>query len=759
MQSVRVRLRALAVPLALAVAAALAMPGVAGAVEVSHVRTTLTETTGNGDGLVGPGETFSLTERIRHDDLLYPQLTGVSGTLSESSTDLTLFEKVSGYPDVAFGAETQNSTAFTGQVAAGSECGAGYDLQLSVSSAQGTGQVPFRISSGAPGPTLAYDSADVPRAIPDLTTVESNLDVAATGRIKDVAVRLGDLRHTATGDLKVEVVAPDGTAVVLVDSEDASGDDFVNTVFSDAAAQRVAGASAPFTGSYRPEQALSALAGRSPQGQWKLRVTDKFGSDTGQLNAWGLDVRTAVCNGSPIASFTASPQPVLPGQTLTLDASGSTDPNGTIAGYEWDLDNDGSYDDGTTQTLTTTFPTRGRKPVGLRVTDDRGDTGTTVVQISVTDPPVAAFSAAPASPLTGETTTLDASGSSDPDDAPLERYEWDLDGDGEFERDGAATPTTTAQWASPGSRTVRVRVTDEDGATDVHSADVVVRNRPPIPAFTHPVPVLATTAVTFDARGTTDSDSSLVRYEWDFDGNGVYEHDAGAQPTTQHAFPGPGDVVVGLRVTDAHGGSATTTRTVAVTLAPSASFSATPNPVSLDRAVAFDASASRDDDGAIVRHEWDLDGNGSYETDTGVLPVAGRAYAAAGTYAVRLRVTDDDGATATATVSLTAANTLPTAAIAATPATLNAGESTLLDARGSGDPDGTIVRYDWDLDGNGTFETTTGGAPVRSHTYPNAGAFTVGVRVTDNHGGMRSATTPVVVRATVAGPTAPGAPG
>jgi YD repeat-containing protein len=184
---------------------------------------------------------------------------------------------------------------------------------------------------------------------------------------------------------------------------------------------------------------------------------------------------------------------------------------------------------------------------------------------------------------------------------------------------------------------------------------------------------------------------------------------------------------------------------------PVASFTATPNPVSLTRAVAFDASGSHDDDGTIVRHEWDLDGNGSYETDTGNVGAASRAYASSGAYAVKLRITDDDGAQATATVSVTAVNVLPVAAIVATPATVDAGQQVTLDATGSSDADGTLVKYDWDLDGNGTYEATSGAAPTRTHTYPNAGGFTVGVRVTDNDGGSRTASTRLVVRTPATG--------
>jgi YD repeat-containing protein len=68
--------------------------------------------------------------------------------------------------------------------------------------------------------------------------------------------------------------------------------------------------------------------------------------------------------------------------------------------------------------------------------------------------------------------------------------------------------------------------------------------------------------------------------------------------------------------------------------------------------VAFNASASSDPDGTIAKYEWDLDGNGSFETDTGTTKTTSHVYGAAGTVPVALRVTDNDGLTATKTVSV-----------------------------------------------------------------------------------------------------------
>jgi plastocyanin len=66
------------------------------------------------------------------------------------------------------------------------------------------------------------------------------------------------------------------------------------------------------------------------------------------------------------------------------------------------------------------------------------------------------------------------------------------------------------------------------------------------------------------------------------------------------------------------------------------------------------------------------------------------------------------------------------------------------------DPDGTVVRYEWDLDGNGTFEAT-GAAPSR--TYTSAGNYNVALRYVDDGHETSPATTHVltVAQGTISG--------
>jgi hypothetical protein len=88
-------------------------------------------------------------------------------------------------------------------------------------------------------------------------------------------------------------------------------------------------------------------------------------------------LRTAVTfNGTvPVASFTASSNPALIGNTLTLDASATSDPDGNpITTYSWDLDGDGVYEAGSgSNPIKTYTPSRTWSgTIGLRVTDSEG---------------------------------------------------------------------------------------------------------------------------------------------------------------------------------------------------------------------------------------------------------------------------------------------------------------------------------------------------------------------------------------------------
>ena len=135
-----------------------------------------------------------------------------------------------------------------------------------------------------------YVSTDVPKAIPDNTTVNSIVTIPDAFTITDVNVYLDQLTHTYDGDLLISILHPDTTAVVLSDSRGGSGDNFTNTVLNQEAATPIASGVAPFTGSFIPDGNLASLYGKTSSGTWTLRVADQASLDTGTLQAWRLNI-------------------------------------------------------------------------------------------------------------------------------------------------------------------------------------------------------------------------------------------------------------------------------------------------------------------------------------------------------------------------------------------------------------------------------------------------------------------------------------
>jgi PKD repeat protein len=194
-------------------------------------------------------------------------------------------------------------------------------------------------------------------------------------------------------------------------------------------------------------------------------------------------------------------------------------------------------------------------------------------------------------------------------------------------------------WASLDRDLIRIKI------------EFTAPNQPPAASFTAaPNPTLTGEVVSFDGSASSDPDGSISKYEWDLDGDGTFETDSGSTSTVSHSYTAPGTVAVKLRVTDNRGDSQQTGNTLTIDPAPpgnqlpTASFTAAPNPALTGEVVSFDGSASSDPEGPISNYAWDLDGNGSFGSDTGTSPTASHSYTSAGAVTVRLRVTDAAGA-------------------------------------------------------------------------------------------------------------------
>jgi subtilisin family serine protease len=165
---------------------------------------------------------------------------------------------------------------------------------------------------------FTYASTDVNKPIFDFQRTVSFIDIGQDITIKDLNVQVNVL-HTYDGDVKIRLISPKGVRVPLVKRRGNDGDDFTGTVFDDQAASSIAAGSAPFSGSYRPEAALSTYNGKNARGRWQLWIDDMAYGDSGWLSSWSLNVT---------AASTASQQ------QATRDASSAV-PRKGVAREEW----------------------------------------------------------------------------------------------------------------------------------------------------------------------------------------------------------------------------------------------------------------------------------------------------------------------------------------------------------------------------------------------------------------------------------------
>ncbi len=99
-----------------------------------------------------------------------------------------------------------------------------------------------------------------------------------------------NLNHTKDSDLEIALFSPDGTQVMLTHANGGDGDKFINTSFDDRSDRSITDGSAPFTGSFRPNEKLGSVNnGQTGYGTWKLYVHDlnPF-SDNGTLLNWSI---------------------------------------------------------------------------------------------------------------------------------------------------------------------------------------------------------------------------------------------------------------------------------------------------------------------------------------------------------------------------------------------------------------------------------------------------------------------------------------
>jgi len=163
-------------------------------------------------------------------------------------------------------------------------------------------------------------------------------------------------------------------------------------------------------------------------------------------------------------------------------------------------------------------------------------------------------------------------------------------------------------------------------------------------------------------------------------------------------------------------------------------------------AMTLDGSLSHDADGRIVKYEWGFDQSGStvwrYSSTS---PFQATTFTSAGSFKVTLRVTDDNGATATEStyVNVTNPDSAPLAAFTA-PTSVSVGDIVNLDASASFDLEGPIASYMWDFESDNTYDLVTTN-PIVQHVWSASANVNVTLTVKDGAGNVGSTSVQISV--------------
>lgn len=310
---------------------------------------------GNANGFIEPGESsIAVTVAVRNSGDL--AATGVTGTLTSLTPTVSVVTGTGSYGTLVPGATANNTSPFVISVSTAHPCGELINLRLAISAAEGSGTYTFSLPTGrTTSITESVISFTGPAvAIPDNNTTGVTRTLTfggAAGPITDLNVRFDGatcsatagatgvgLTHSWVGDLVITLTAPGGSpSAVIVDRPGFTGsgfgssaNNFCQTVLDDEAAAELETApatSAPFSGSFRPNNPLSVFDGISPVGQWTLRVADVAAGETGTLRAFSLIITRGQLTCDP-------PAPACVGD---FNGDGSTDGDDVIAFFSaWD---------------------------------------------------------------------------------------------------------------------------------------------------------------------------------------------------------------------------------------------------------------------------------------------------------------------------------------------------------------------------------------------------------------------------------------
>ena len=485
-------------------------------------------------------------------------------------------------------------------------------------------------------------------------------------------------------------------------------------------------------------------------------------------------------NQAPTANAGSDISITLPVSNTTLNGTGSNDVDGSITAYSWTkISGPASFTiaNGAIASTALTNLVQGTYSFRLQVTDNGGltDDDTVVVTVNAAPPPPGIAPVANAGTdisitLPIDFTTLDGSGSNDPDGS-ISVYSWTkISGPSQFTIVNPAVASTNLTNLAQGTYSFRLLVTDNSGTTDDDTVVVTVTGAAPPP---NQAPVayagadinltLPANSSTLNGSGSGDPDGTISTYSWTkIGGPASYTISNPNSASTSVTGLGQGVYSFRLVVTDNLGASDDDTVVVTVNAAPPPPNQA-PNAyagadVTLTlptSSTTLNGSGSNDPDGTISSYSWTkIGGPAGYALADAAASQTLVSNLTQGTYTFRLVVTDNNGLSDDDTVVITVnigappPNQPPVAYAGSDISVTLPTNSTTLNGSGSNDQDGTITNYAWTwLSGPAQYSITNAAAATTGLDNLVQGTYSFRLVVTDNSGATDSDTVTVTVNA------------
>ena len=464
-----------------------------------------------------------------------------------------------------------------------------------------------------------------------------------------------------------------------------------------------------------------------------ITSTGDFGTNNHRI--FDISV-TGLSSNSPPVADAGDHQSVQSGDTITLDGTGSSDPDtGDALSYVW------SQTSGTTVTLsnsTVPSPTF-TAPAGpavlvfeLSVTDTGSLSSIDTVNVTVAAPPnrMPVADAGPDQAVySGAAVTLDGTGSSDPDSGDSILYSWSqTSGDTvTLSNSTISSPTFTAP-TGPAILIFELSVTDTGSLSSIDTINVTVAapaNRMPVADAGDDQAVASGAAVTLDGTGSSDPDSGdSILYSWSqTSGDTVTLSNSTISSPTFTAPTGPAILIFELSVTDT--GSLSSIDTINVTVAAPANrmpvADAGPDQaVASGAAVTLDGTGSSDpDSGDSILYSWSqTSGDTVTLSNSTISSPTFTAPTGPAILIFELSVTDTGSLSSIDTINVTVAapaNRMPVADAGPDQAVAS-GAAVTLDGTGSSDPDsGDSILYSWSQTSGDT--VTLSNSTISSPTF------------------------------------------